>query len=430
MDAHGIEYGALASGYAPSIMANVQVASIQSVARWWQDKQIDLPPARLVIVDEIHNEKGDRMQNVLDEHERRGAVIVVVTATPIGIGHLARQLVIAGTTSELRDCGALVPADTFAPDEPSIRAFKPQTAGILQFKDEYKDAMQRTLIGRVLEHFPKHNPAGNPSILFAPGVPESLMFAHRFFDAGYTAAHIDAKRIWINGEAMPATRENRELLHELSRTGKVQVICNRFVMREGVNYPWLAHGILACTFGSLCSYLQACGRLLRAHPSLNHVTIADHGGNYWRYSSVNDDRQWSLDEDERHHATRRSELFRTKAAIEPTPCPKCGKIRIGTGKCPNCGHFWQGKQRTVIETDGRLRLVRGDIFRKRVYSERPELEKAWVRCVFRCRNSGRTFAQARGLFLKENYPYSPAPHYQYIPKSEAEWCLKIKDVLR
>lgn len=425
----GIGYGIQASGYEPSILSNVQVASIQTVAERWRKCEMDLHPAKLVLVDEIHNEKGGRIQQVLDEHERQGAAIVGFTATPIGIGHLVRQLVVAGTTSELRTCRALVPAYTFAPDEPAMDSFKPKTRGILQFKDTVKEAMLHVIIGRVLDHFPKYNPEQKPTILFAPGVPESQWFAEQFWEAGYTASHIDGERIWINGEYLPSTRENRDLLKRESEAGRVLVTCNRFVLREGVDWPFLAHCIFACTFGSLSSYLQAGGRMLRAHPSLDRVAIQDHGGNFHRHDSLNCDRVWNLDKTDGQIQGERIELFRTKKAAEPSVCPFCKAVnKVFSPICPVCRKSVKAKRRVVIQTNGELKEVHGDIYRERRVSTSPALHKAWAGCVFRCRNSGRTFNQARALFQRENGGLCPGAGFPFLPKNEADWYLKVADV--
>lgn len=428
MAVRGIGHGIQASGYAPSVLDNVQVASIQTVAQRWKSGEMELHPAKLVIVDEIHNEKGTRVRELLDEHERRGAAIVGVTATPIGIGHLVRKLVVAGTTSELRACGALVPAYTFAPDEPAMESFKPKTRGILQFRDEVREAMLHVIIGRVLEYFPKYNPDRKPTICFAPGVPESQWLAEEFFNAGYTAAHIDGERIWINGEYLPSTKENRETLKREAERGNVQVTCNRFVLREGVDWPFLAHCIFACSFGSLSSYLQAGGRLLRAHESLDRVTVQDHGGNFHRHDSLNCDRVWSLDKSDAQIQGERIEQFRTKAAPEPIVCPQCKAVRKTGVTCPSCNFTAKSKRRVVIQTDGQLKEVTGDIYRERRVSTSPALHKAWSGCVFRCRNSGRTFNQARALFQRENHGMCPGPDFPFMPKSEGDWYLRVGDV--
>lgn len=428
LDKAGLSPGIQASGYAPDIGANVQVASIQSIERWWTAGKLDLHPAKLVLVDEIHNEKGERAERLLGEYVSRGATVVGFTATPIGIKHLVDVLIQAGSTSELRKCGALVAAQTYAPDEPSLKAFKPQCRGILQWQDQHKEVMLHAVFGRIIEHFERLNPQRRPSLLFAPGVSESRWICEQFNRRGIPWSHIDSKEIIINGREYQATRENRAALKKASETGETVGIANRFVMREGIDFPHLFHGIFACTFGSVASYIQAGGRLLRNHPSLSHVVIQDHGGNYWRHDSLNADREWSLEDTDAKIRERHANACRNKDKSEPIVCPKCAKVRNSGAVCPACGFAYKSRRRTIIETDGTLRQVHGDVYRPRKVSTAPEHHKAWKACVFRCKNSGRTFNQARALFQRENGGQVPGPDFPLMPKSEADWYAKVKDV--
>lgn len=430
LDDNGFPFGLLASGYAPTINENVQLGMIQTIERRWQSGQQELPPADIVFLDEAHNEKGERICSVLDEYHRRGAIIILVTATPIGIGHMADELIVAGVTSDLFHCKALVPAYTYAPDEPAMESFKSTTKGIIQFRDECKEVMLRVIFGRVIEHFRRLNPDQKPTILFAPGVDESRWFCEQFNESGIPWSHIDSKSIILNGNQMPATRENRDLLREASKSGLTKGIANRFVLREGIDFPWLAHCIFACTFGSVTSYLQAGGRLLRAHPSLTGVTVQDHGGNFWRHDSLNCDREWSLDITEKAIQEKHDELYQTKGKPEPIVCPQCAKVRHGGAQCPACGFAYEGRRRIVVQTDGSLREVRGDIFKPRRVNNSPEAHKSWVSCYYRSLKSGRTFNQARATFQHDNGGTIPGADFPLYPKNESDWGLKVADVPR
>lgn len=430
MEAAGIEHGIHMSGYGRTVWQNVQIASIQSAHGWWKKSQAELPHAELVIIDEVHNEKGERAQEIIEEHVKRGAKVVGFTATPVGIKHLVEELIVGATNSELRACGSLVMANTFAPDEPSLKAFKPKTKGLLQFRDEVKEAMLPVIFGRVIEHYHRLNPEQRPAILFASGVEESQWFAERLCAAGIPAAHIDGEKIWMEGVTMSSDRENRAKLADASRTGKIKVVCNRFVLREGIDWPWLFHGIFACTFGGICGYLQSGGRILRAHPDIDSVVIQDHGGNFWRHDSLNCDREWSLDDTEAKIAGQKAELYRTKQEAEPVVCPQCSAVRRGGITCAKCGFTYKGKKRFVIETDGSLQEVKGDIYKPRTVSTAPNAHKEWERCYWRCLNSGKTFAQARALFMRENNFTVPGGDFPLTPKREADWYRKVKDVPR
>jgi len=206
----------------------------------------------------------------------------------------------------------------------------------------------------------------------------------------------------------------------------VQIVCNRFVMREGVDWPHLAHCIFACTFGGICGYVQAGGRGLRNHPSLESITVQDHGGNYWRHGSLNQDREWELDDTERSVAALATQAKADTEAGEPIVCPKCAKVRAAGVGCPECGHVAAGRRRIVIQTDGKLREVR-DAPGSKVTTDPADWQK-WKSCVFRCRNSGRTFRQARAIYARENYGLYPASDFPLMPRDQATWDSKVSDV--
>ena len=247
----GIEHGIQAAGYAPDIDAAVQVAMVQTVEQRWSKGEMHLHDGRLVILDECHSEKGERMASVIDAHVEAGQKFVGVTATPVGCGDMADHLVVAGTNSQLRECGALLRAVHYAPDEPDMKLLKSPTVGVQGIRDAYREKYRTVLFGRVVDHYQRLNPDGLPTILFASGVDESLWFAQEFCRAGFRAAHVDGERVWINGETFEATDQSRDALSAASEHRDVEIICNRFVLREGIDMPWLAHGILACTFGSV-----------------------------------------------------------------------------------------------------------------------------------------------------------------------------------
>lgn len=423
----GIRFGVRASGYEEGL-EDVIIASIQTVDTRVGRLRMRLPDAWLVIVDEVHSEKADRVLRLLARHYDAGAIIVVLTATPIGIAHMADKMILAGTNSDGRKCGALVPALVYAPDEPDLRAFKSQRAATLQWKEAFKAKMLQRTFGRVIEHYHLLNQEKKPALLFAPGVPESRWFCDQFNAAGLPWSHIDGETIIINGREMPATRETRLMLRSASESGETLGISNRFVFREAANYPWLYHGILACTVGSVAAYVQMVGRLLRAHSSLDHVIIQDHGGNWWRHDSPNADREWRLDDTEQRLRERHESTMRSERKPDLVVCPKCKQVRNGGRLCRKCGHLSEGLRRTVIQTDGQLREVRGDIYKKRRVSTSPIGHKKWTACYFRCKKSGRTFNFARALFMRENGGSVPSPDFPLMPRFESDWGLAVKDV--
>lgn len=437
LDKAGIDHGIRASGHSDEGKVHrVQVSSIQTEdARVNKRKTWQLHDAQRVLIDECHIQKADVARGIMDTHIREGAHIVGLTATPLGIGDIYHHLVVAGTTSSLRACGALVPLFHYGPDEPDMQQFGKAARAKLAAGQDLSEADQRSaftgpgIFGRVLEWYEKLNPQHRPTILFASGVSESLWFAEQFWKAGITAAHIDGAAVWINGDVKRSSRTARDEVLEGSRDGGIKVICNRFVLREGIDAPWLAHGIFAAIFGSIQSYLQSGGRLLRSHPGLSSVTLQDHGGNWWRHGSLNADREWRLDYDAAMLAGLREERMRRKKEREPCRCPECGLI-LAFLKCP-CGYVVKAglkPSRPVVQKDGVLKPMHGDIFKPRRVCQAQNAVKDWERQYWRSRESARTFRAAIALYAYEHNWGFPGDDWPFMPREEGDLFRSVKSV--
>lgn len=469
LDGFGIAHGVRQAGVIAEPNFAFQVASIQteharspvsvyrrfkrrgasdSLAKYRAESVAwELHAADLVIVDEGHLHTQETSQRIIKKHLESGAVVVYVTATPLGMAAVADIIIVAGTNSELRgyDPPALVPARHYGCDEPqySKKALAKLSRGEdLTDAETAKIVMTEGIFGRVFEWYRRLNPAGLPTILFAPGVRESIWFAEEFYKRGVTAAHIDGDEVWINGDRFASTRERRDKILAMSKDRRLNVLCNRFVLREGVDAPWLAHGIFATVFGSLQSYLQSGGRLLRASHGLSSVTIQDHGGNWHRFGSLNADRTWELGMTSRIAAGVRTAEFENPGPLSPPQpflCPACkgtlvyAEIRVGnTGTCPMCGHKFDftKRSRSVAMSNGILVEHFGDVFKPKRTRIAPNTAKLWEGCYWRGRsakNWNPTFNQLIGLFVRENW-YEPPRSLPLMPVRALDWYYKVKDV--
>ena len=440
LDREGIEYGIRAAGYEPALLKSTQLSMVQTEGSRSLDGQREVHPAQLVIIDEAHKMAGATMVALDAEHLRLKPkrVKLGTTATPLGIDHFYDKLIVAGTNTELRHCGALVPAKHYGPDEPDTKwigtvAVDGGECGIVNAK---RTAFAHMVFGRVIEHIPIYNPELRPMILFAPGVEQSKWFAQELSNHGIKSAHIDGSEIWVDGETMEPNDDNRKMIAERSKDGEIKCVCNRFVMREGINWPWLYHGIFATVFGSLTSYLQAGGRLLRNDPSLpGHVVCADHGGNWHRHGSLNADREWDLGYDDRIVAGIRKERLQNKEEPEPIVCPKCHACRLSGPQCRECGYRHVGRVRSVLQKDGSLREMRGDIYREpRRIPKSPSVQDAWVNRVRGIRRSKKetvvrmTFAQAEVSFARDHNWQYPPRDLPEMPVNPADWFRPIQSV--
>jgi superfamily II DNA or RNA helicase len=441
MATEGFNFGVRASGHKLDTFSAVQVSSIQTEAsRVYRQQAWQLFDANLVIIDEAHVNAADFAERIVRDHKAAGAAVVGFTATPIDLAHLYSRLIVAGTNSELRRCGAHVICHTYGPDEPDAKNLpaKVKIGEDLSENQIRKAIMAPNIFARVLEAFEELNPDHKPTILFAPGVRESIWFAEQFRAAGITAAHIDGDEISygaLDEEGQSVTvksnRERRAEILEGSKAGHISVLCNRFVLREGIDAPWLSHAIFATIFGSLGSYLQAGGRLLRSFPGLEYVTVQDHGGNWWRHGSLNADRQWDLTWGSHVYSGVREARMREKKDPEPIRCPKCARIRASGAKCPHCGYTASKQSRVVVQTDGTLREMTGDIFKPRRVARRHNTQQLWEQMYYRAKSKkwDATFAQAEALFFYENHYYAPRD-LSLMPRSDADFYLKVRDVPR
>jgi hypothetical protein len=208
--------------------------------------------------------------------------------------------------------------------------------------------------------------------------------------------------------------------------------------------PWLRHGIMATVFGSLQSYLQSGGRLLRSCSLVGKrdVTVQDHGGNWWRHGSLNDDRVWRLDDTSRILANLRADTFSGDDG-EPDPppqpfvCPRClvaSTIRRGLvealARCANCGleFDWRRGARPVLQSDGVLSEHAGPLFRPRQVKRLPDTVDKWKKVYWQAKNSKTmTFGQAAGLFFQK-HGYFPPRTLPMMPRERFDWYLAVSRV--
>lgn len=402
----GLAHGIRAAGHdnTDGQFENLQICSLQTeVSRSLKKKTWELTDAQRVLVDEAHVMRSGSMTQILERHHQAGAAVVGVTATPLNLAHLYDHLIVAAVTSECHACGALVPAWHYGCDEPDLRHIGKVPVGEdLSEAQNVKAIMVHGVFGRVLDWYRKLNPQGHPTVLFAPGVAESIWFAEQFQAAGIPAAHLDGADIWLEGTVYRTRSDLRAQVLAWSQSGHLKVLCNRFVLREGIDMPWVRHGILASVFGSLQSYLQAGGRMLRAAPGKTEAVIQDHGGNWHRHGSLNADRHWELNWDGRILSFLRQESFRNHEQPEPFLCPQCNRVLRGR-LCP-CGFQvdYHKRSRPVVQKDGTLKHMTGDIYRPRRINQAPNAVAVWIKMLHRSRQAGRTYLAAEALYAAEN----------------------------
>lgn len=432
-----IPHGVRAADNESDLGASFQICSVQTeTARVLKRRMLELHacnPGDLAAFDEGHLHRGPKVMEIRRRHLDGGAATLDVTATPLGMQETADLLIVAGTPSELRACGALARAIHYGCDEPDLRAFKKLRQG-----DDPSESQQRTammtpgIMGRVWAWYQKTNPERKPSLLFGPGVAESLWFAEQFTAKGVAAAHIDGDDCWVDGRWYKSDDAARNDIRERHRAGDIKVVCNRYVLREGADWPWIVHIILAFVAGSLQTYLQTVGRGLRAYPGKEFLYVQDHGGAWHRHGSVNEDRDWQLEFTDHIAFGLRAERIRNKKERAPFLCPACKRVWVaGTRPC-ECGHVLDRslKSRAVVGTEGQVRELSADVFQPRRITHIPLGPAIWERMYWRSRTEKgrRSFAAAAALFAQENYFGWPDRGWPFMPLEDIDFFRLVEDV--
>ena len=371
----GIPAGVVASefGSEADMTAPLQICQLQTVAARLGDYRHPFPFSDLVIVDEAHQQTGDQAVKVFSKHANSGSYLLGFTATAVNMGDLYDKLVCKATFKQLLECKAHLPVMCYGPDRPDLDRLKTNQSGEFSQQINIKLNEPKRIFGTVFENWQRLNPEGLSTIGFAPGVKESRYFHEKFVANGVTSAHVDGERVAIATRNSSGVIEDveymsdsssREAVFEGSRNGDIQVIWNRFVLREAIDLPHVYCCILACSMGGRSTYLQSAGRVLRYHSDLDHVMLIDHGGNIDRHGLPNQEQDWELGETNRSVHTKRKEKLQSQkadASDEPICCPKCDSYRTHGAECPNCGWKHKMSVRKVRQLDGTVLVKKGRI---------------------------------------------------------------------
>lgn len=257
-----LDTAVLKAGEPAQLGAPVQLASVQTLA----SRQHVRPQASVVVWDEAHHAVAETYRTIREAYPH--AVHLGLTATPqradrSPLGDCFERLVVAATPAQLRDQGHLVPCDVIAP---------PQVGEGGELALHPVEAYQRWGQGR-------------RCVLFAATVAESEAFAAGLREAGVPAEHLD-------GGTRPG--ERAQILARLAR-GETRVVCNVFVLTEGVDVPSVEVCMLARGCQAEGTFLQMVGRVLRPSPGKERALLIDLRGVVWEHGLPYAEREYSLE---------------------------------------------------------------------------------------------------------------------------------------
>jgi len=365
------------------------------------------------------------MKQIVADHRSRGAKVVLLTATPIGLAHMADELLIPGTLKEYRACKAIVPAVVRSIEQPDMSKVERNATGEYVQDGKRRRIYTQAIVANVLDRWKRYNPDARATLLYAPGVEESVWFTDQFQRLGVNWAHVDATDAIVDGTRAKLTRSLWTEMRERFKDGSIRGISCRFKLREGVDFPFVWHVILATPIGSVASAIQTVGRGMRYSPETpDDILVTDHGGVYLNHGSWNHDRPWKLwwDLPERVASTWHVYQICEGKTKEPIRCPKCEGERVSGITCPHCGFVHEKSQRRVIMRDGRMVVRDGHLIRRKYVSRRPTTERDWEGMYWGWskKKLAMTFRQMEGNFYRE-HGYAPPRDIPFMPTNEADW---------
>ena len=428
----GIAHGIRASGVDPSLGEAAQVSSIHTERSRALKGSWDLHDSTLAIYDEAHSQKSETAQKIMEHHEKSGAFQVGFTATPVGLGKVYDELMNLITNSELRSRGVIVPCEVFSPSEIDMTGVADDGDDYVQVqvRDRF-NTVKHSVIGDILKHYQILNPLQSPTVLFAPGVPESRWIAEYFTNAGIPSVHLEAK----------TPDDVRDQSFRDLESGVIKMVASYGIITEGWDLPVVSHAIFCRPTKSVVVYLQAVGRVLRAAPGKTHATLQDHAGAWWQpgLGSPNEDRHWLLDDTCRSIRSRERKKRESpfEEELEPVRCPKCSRPWRRLPEVCICGHTFKRSQRTIIQSDGTLVRKMGSVIKKKRLKRDGDFLRSGI---YAAANSGMTVGQAFGIACQYKRSYYSRPEDRsivvdtsqcdiYMPlRGDSDWLEKASNV--
>ena len=333
--AHGLTTGIIMAGYPHFPLAQVQVASIQTLVRR------SMPTAELIVVDECHHVTADTYQTILQNYP--GTPRLGLTATPFrldgcGLGDLFGEIIVAAWTDELCDSGVLHKPKVWASKSPDLRGLK-IVAGDYNLKGLAQRTNTDVLNADIVKSWQKHA-QGRRTVVFAVDIEHSRAIATAFQNAGIAAEHLDGR----------TSRDERDAVLARLRSGKTQIVSNCMILTEGWDLPALECAIIARPTASLNLHLQMLGRIVRACPGKDGAIVLDHAGNHHVHGLITRRLNYTLGNEKVGHSE----------PLGLRRCRKCGLFfEMTTFACPECS--WtpsaddiSQRERPQIHGDGEL----------------------------------------------------------------------------
>lgn len=307
---------------------SIQVASVDTMFSRKKYPFEDKQP--LIFLDEAHRDYSKVFKAYPD------AYYIGMSGTPYTDMSMYDSVVQPIQPFELRDSGRLVRDRIYCPHIIDTSAVK-MRMGDFDKAQLNSIVTQSAVVGNIVQDW-KELGQNRPTVCFATSIEHSLQLKQAFCDAGIKAIHCDA------GSSDAERKQARKDLED----GHVKILCNVDIFSLGWDCPMVSCIILARPTWSLCWYLQAVGRGVRAFPGKEDCIVLDNAGNVFRHGTHFKVREISLEPPTK----KKSKSYDTKI----TTCEKCYFVFDPTehDACPECGYEKEKGSRRVNQIDGKL----------------------------------------------------------------------------
>ena len=290
LDKFGIEHGLIVSGKPVDETKQVQVASIQTLARRILETSKGNSDFSLIIIDEAHHALAKTYKMLWDRWP--SARFLGLTATPCRMNHagfteLFRKILVSWPIQEFIDKGWLSDFDYISARPDNLMMQRIASLEKRGADGDYQTREMATVLDvpESIEHLfntYRQYADGKKGIVYAIDREHAQHITEYYQGHGVNCCWIEAKT--------PAAE--RERLIEDYRADRIKVCVNVDILGEGVDFPEVEFIQLARPTLSLSKYLQQVGRGMRVSKGKECVTILDQVGLYQTFGLPTDERDW------------------------------------------------------------------------------------------------------------------------------------------
>ncbi len=384
-----LPHGIIMSGCDTSYGDRTQVASIDSLLRWFIDDGMYHTTLTfdLIAYDECHS-NHQKLATFLKYHADKRSMLglqpaygIGLSGTPQakGLADVYKEIVAGPTTQWLIDNKYLSPFRYFRGTEGRLDLLVKRGNEFTKASEyEAMDGLSGDLV-RDWKQFAE----GRPTVGFFPRRSHAKDAMVQLEEAGLRVAYVDGN----------TPDDERRLVFGWLDKHEIDYLCNVQVVERGTDIPAISCVQLCVAMASVVACRQKIGRGARfnalKYPAKKDCVVIDHGGNTKRLGLFEDDPQWTLD-----ITTKDPGEVGVRPMIE---CPKCRAIYRG-GLCRNCGYEPTPRERRAqgLQFDGsELKEVTR---KEKKETKAKSAHDLMVDALYKAGRSGRTYRQCAGIF--------------------------------